>query len=57
MILRGLTRHWWQVLLLWLAVSAPIVFPISKFIEPTYEASSLLKIEPLALELFNLNTG
>ena len=27
-ILRGLTRHWWQILLFWLVVSAPIVFAI-----------------------------
>jgi succinoglycan biosynthesis transport protein ExoP len=54
-ILRGLSRHWWRILALWLLVSAPIAFSISKFIEPTYEASSLLHIEPLATELFTAN--
>ena len=52
-ILRGLTRHWWKILLLSLLVSAPIVFSIDKFIEPTYEASSLLKIEPVDPQVFS----
>jgi succinoglycan biosynthesis transport protein ExoP len=54
-ILRGLTRHWWKILLLSLTVSAPIIFSVYQFIEPTFEASSLLHIEPLAPELFTFN--
>jgi capsular polysaccharide biosynthesis protein len=54
-VLRRLAGRWWQLLLLWLLVSAPIAFSIFKFIEPTYEASSLLHIEPLAPELFTAN--
>ena len=54
-ILRGLSRHWWKILLLWCLVSAPIAFSIWRLIEPTYEASSLLHIEPLADELFSVN--
>jgi succinoglycan biosynthesis transport protein ExoP len=55
-ILRGLTRHWWKILGLWLLMSIPIVLTIRWYIQPTYEASSLLKIEPSALDLFNINS-
>ena len=53
MILRGLSRHWWRILGLWLVMSAPIVFLIYLFIQPTYEASSLLRIEPAQPDLFS----
>jgi polysaccharide biosynthesis transport protein len=57
-ILRGLSRHWWKILLLWLVVSIPTVFLIHGVIQPTYEASSLLKIEPVDPQLFSsLNRG
>ncbi len=52
-VLRRLVGRWWQLLLLSLLVSAPIVFSINKFIEPTYEASSLLKIEPVDPQVFS----
>jgi polysaccharide biosynthesis transport protein len=45
-LLRGLTRHWWKILLLWLIVAAPIIFVIFRFVEPTYEAVSTLLVEP-----------
>jgi capsular exopolysaccharide synthesis family protein len=51
-LLRGVTRHWWRILLLWLFVSAPIAFAIFQYIQPTFEAFSLLRIEPAAPELF-----
>ncbi len=51
-ILRGLVRHWWKMLLLWLALSAPMVYLIFWFIQPTYEASSVLRVEPAAPYLF-----
>ena len=56
-ILRGLGRHWWRILGLSLVVCAPIVFLIYRFVQPTYEASSLLHIEPLAPELFEFSRG
>ena len=52
MILRGLTRHWWRILALWLVVSAPIALLILLFIPPTYEVSSLLRIEPAQPDIF-----
>ena len=51
-ILRGLTRHWWQILSLWLIVSAPIVYVISLLVKPTYEAYSILRIEPTQPDIF-----
>ena len=54
-VLRRLAGRWWQLLLLWLLISAPITLSIWRFIVPTYEASSLLHIEPLADELFSVN--
>ena len=51
LLLRGLVRHWWHILLLWLVVSMPGVYLIHSLIEPTYDASSTLRIEP-SPELF-----
>ena len=51
LLLRGLVRHWWHILLLWLIVSIPGVYLIYFMIEPTYDASSTLRIEP-SPELF-----
>jgi len=51
LLLRGLARHWWHILLLWLIVSIPGVYLIYLLIEPTYDASSTLRIEP-SPELF-----
>jgi hypothetical protein len=48
---RGLMRHWWHILLLWLVVSIPGVYLVYSLIEPTYDASSTLRIEP-SYELF-----
>ncbi len=51
-ILRGLNRHWWRILLLSLVVSTPLVYLIFTLIEPTYEAFSVLQIEPMKEFLF-----
>ena len=60
-ILRVLGRHWWRILALWLVVSAPIAFLIYMAIQPTYEAASLLRIEPAVPDilspLINRNSG
>jgi polysaccharide biosynthesis transport protein len=50
--MRGVIRHWWRILLLWLAVSAPLVYVIWLFVQPTYQASSMLRVEPSAPNLF-----
>ena len=51
-LLRGLTRHWWRILGLWLLLSVPTAYFIWVSIEPTYEAFSTLLIEPSQPELF-----
>ncbi len=51
-LLRGLIRNWWRILALWLVVSAPAMCLIWLFIQPTYEAFSLLRVEPSTLNLF-----
>jgi polysaccharide biosynthesis transport protein len=45
-ILPRLARRFWQILMLWLMISAPIAFLIYLGVQPTYEAVSLLRIEP-----------
>ena len=52
-VLRVLGRHWWRILTLWLVVYAPIAFAIYMFVQPTYEAVSLLRIEPALPELLS----
>ena len=57
-ILRGLSRHWWRILLLSLVVCTPISYLIWEFVEPTYEAFSVLRIEPTTPEIYgSLKTG
>jgi len=51
-LLRGLSHHWWKILLVCLVVSPPLMTGIWFSIQPTYEAYSLLRIEPAAPELF-----
>ena len=52
MLLRGLSRHWWRILLLWLVISIPLAYAIHNLIEPTYEAFSILQVEPAQPQLF-----
>jgi capsular exopolysaccharide synthesis family protein len=52
-LLRGLSRHWWRILLLWLVVSTPLAYLIYELVEPTFQAVSVLRIEPDVLHLFN----
>jgi polysaccharide biosynthesis transport protein len=59
-ILRVLGRHWWRILALWLVVSAPIAFLLYMAVQPTYEAASLLRIEPAVPDMLsplNRNLG
>jgi len=59
-ILRVLGRHWWRILALWLVVSAPIAFLLYMAVQPTYEAASLLRVEPAVpdpLSPFIRNSG
>src|SRR4051794_30574219 len=51
-ILRGLSRHWWRILLISMVVYAPLAYGIWAIVEPTFEAVSVLRIEPVTPELF-----
>ena len=51
-LLRGLVRHWWQILLIWLVVAVPVVALIYLYVEPTFEAFSTLQVEPVSQKLF-----
>ena len=51
-IMRGLTRHWKWIFFLWLVLSAPAIAVIYYNVKPTYEASSLVEIEPLENDIF-----
>jgi len=51
-VARGLSRHWWRILLLWLLLALPAAYGIYTFVKPTYEASSTLRIEPAQPALF-----
>src|SRR5262245_16646862 len=51
-ILRGLKRHGWRILLFSLLLYTPLAYLIFRFVKPTYEAFSLLEVEPTA-ELLN----
>ena len=51
-LLRGLTRHWWQILLIWIVLAAPAVYLIRLNVSPTYEAFSLLQVQPVSQELY-----
>jgi len=52
-ILRGLKRHWWHILLLSLVVIVPVCYLIDRFIEQTYESYSILRVEPITPKLFS----
>jgi hypothetical protein len=51
-ILGRLAGHWKGILLTWLLVSAPVAYAIYRIEVPTYEAFSLLQVEPMRELLF-----
>ena len=53
LLLRGLARNWWRILLAWLVLAAPLTFLVFRFIEPTYQAYSMIRIVPNQPELFD----
>src|SRR5262249_17239605 len=49
---RRMTRRWPQILLFWLVASLALLYVIYQFIPPTYEAFSMLQVEPGTPKLF-----
>jgi capsular exopolysaccharide synthesis family protein len=52
-IIRGLKRYWWCILSLWVGISVPVAWFIYKTVEPTYEATSRIRIEPTQPNLYD----
>ncbi|MFI5455144.1 MAG: GumC family protein [Isosphaerales bacterium] len=52
-IMHRLLARWWQILLLWVIVFLPLAFLITLLIQPTYEAFSILRVEPFPPKLFD----
>jgi capsular polysaccharide biosynthesis protein len=51
-IVRRLALHWRRILLLWLLLATPMAYMIYILVEPTYEAFSLLQVQPVQHNLF-----
>ncbi len=51
-LLRGLTRHWLLILVVWVCLSLPAMYLIHQLVEPTYEASSILRVTPTSWTLY-----
>jgi len=43
---RALTRHWWQILLLWATATGAICYVVATKVRPLYESSSMLSVTP-----------
>ena len=52
-VLRGLRRYWWQILLAWAVGSVGLAALIHQRVEPDYEAFSLLRVDPSSRDLLN----
>jgi uncharacterized protein involved in exopolysaccharide biosynthesis len=51
-VLRRLAGQWWRIVTLWFLASAPVACLIYAFVEPTYEAVSLLRADPTTPDLY-----
>lgn len=56
-LIRGALRWWWQGLLVGIVISAGLCIAIQYLIKPTYETSSLLRVEPSSQQLFGNALG
>lgn len=52
-VFRRLTHNAGRILFLWLLISMPLVYGIYRFVEPRYQAYSMVKIESYLPELFD----
>jgi uncharacterized protein involved in exopolysaccharide biosynthesis len=51
-IFSRITRRWSLILLVWLGLSLPTMFLIHQFVEPTFEAFSIVRVTPNPSTLF-----
>lgn len=54
--LRALSRHWWQILLLWALGSGGLCYLIYTQVKPVYDAESMLRVDPSKTDIFNVNS-
>ena len=54
---RAVTRHWWQILGIWILATGALIFLINANIKPTYQAVSWLRVEPSRRDLFGTGSG
>ncbi len=51
-ILNRITDRWWQISLLWIVFTVPLLSVISLSVPPRFEAVSLLQVQPVVHELY-----
>jgi capsular polysaccharide biosynthesis protein len=51
-LLRRMARRWWQIGILWLLISVPLINLIHALVKPTYVATSLLEVDPAQADIF-----
>jgi len=51
-IMRAVSRHWWQILAIWSVLSVASLFAIQKYVWPNYRASGVLRVQPDPGDLF-----
>jgi len=51
-VFRRITSNWWRILFLWLVISSALINGIYLFVEPTYQASGMVKVEANQPDLF-----
>jgi succinoglycan biosynthesis transport protein ExoP len=56
-VFRGARRYWWLVLMLWVVGSAGLGAAIYLKVKPNYKAYSVLRAEPAATQIYNVNTN
>lgn len=53
LLLRGLMRNWWRILVIWLVLAAPLTYVVYRVVEPTYQAYAMINVESNRPELFD----
>jgi uncharacterized protein involved in exopolysaccharide biosynthesis len=51
-ILNRITDRWWRIFTLWIVVSVPLILSIRALVVPTYEAVSILQVQPVEHALY-----
>jgi hypothetical protein len=55
--LRAVTRHWWQILLIWAIGTGGACYLIYAKINPMYRSASILRVEPTKESLFERSSN